>query len=115
MKNDFGHEKLKAYPISIKFVAVVAQITESAPRGHGKLVDQLNRAAISIPLNIAEGSGRTSLGDRKRFYAIARGSAMECVAILDVMRELGLIDNDSRERGRSLLHSVVRILSAICR
>ena len=90
-------------------------ILECVPRGHGKLLDQLERAAISVPLNIAEGSEKNSEADKKRFYAIARGSAMECVAILDVLLHLKLIDLETQEKGRGLLNTIVGILTSICR
>jgi four helix bundle protein len=57
-------------------------------RGEGDLKDQFRRASISIPLNIAEASGKVSPSDRGRFFAIARGSAMECAAILDCVQIL---------------------------
>lgn len=50
--------------------------------------NQLKRAALSIMLNIAEGSGRTSRLDQRHFYTIARGSAFEVAAILNLMEEL---------------------------
>jgi four helix bundle protein len=46
--------------------------------------DQWLRASQSMPLNIAEGNGKTADGDRRRFFEIARGSALECAAIQDV-------------------------------
>ncbi len=49
------------------------------------LKDQLKRAAISIVLNIAEGSSRFSYADRKNFLVISRGSAFECMAVLDII------------------------------
>ena len=56
----FGHEKFGAYRYSIEFAALATQIIEILPEGHAKLVDQLRRAAISISLNIAEGSGKNT-------------------------------------------------------
>ena len=112
--NMFGHEKLRAYPKSIEFVALTYAIVEKLPKGHGKLIDQLQRAAISVPLNIAEGSGKISESDKKRYYSIARGSAMECVAMLDVLYSLTLLDTQSRDLGRELLNEVVGILTVIC-
>ena len=112
---EFGHEKLKAYPLSIEFIALTASIGENLPKGHSKLLDQLQRAAASVPLNIAEGSGKTSAADKRRFYSIARGSAMECSAILDVFFHLKLIDSNVLQDGRTLLNSIVAILTSICR
>jgi four helix bundle protein len=56
--------------------------------------NQLRRASLSIMLNIAEGSSRFSNADRRDFYVIARGSAFECVAIFDFMKEEKLLDED---------------------
>ncbi|MDN5200165.1 four helix bundle protein [Fulvivirgaceae bacterium BMA10] len=54
--------------------------------------NQLQRAALSIVLNIAEGSGRSSSADKRNFYIIARGSVFECVAIFDFLREEQLMN-----------------------
>ncbi|SRR5260221_10096967 len=56
--------------------------------------DQLTRASLSTLLNIAEGTGRMSKASRRNFYVIARGSVFECVAIIEIMNEENLIDND---------------------
>ena len=110
----FGHEKLRAYQPSIEFVALASEVLDGISRGHSDLRDQLKRAAVSIPLNIAEGSGKTSQRDKQRFYPIARGSAMECAAILDVLYHLELINKGTREKGRASLNTVVGILTTIC-
>ena len=59
-------QKLDVYRCAIEFVAVTVGIQAAIPRGHGDLRDQLRRAAISVPLNIAEGSGRATEADASR-------------------------------------------------
>jgi four helix bundle protein len=80
----FDHEKLDVYRNSIAFCAWVGDflplITQKT-----SAKDQLDRASTSIPLNIAEGNGKFSVKDRARFLKMARGSALECAAALDVL------------------------------
>jgi four helix bundle protein len=54
----FGFQRLDAYQAATKHLGVVTRLVAKIPRGHGDLVDQLRRAALSVPLNIAEGSGK---------------------------------------------------------
>ena len=56
--------------------------------------DQLGRASFSIPLNIAEGSGKFSKKHRKHYFTIARASLFECVAVLDILSD----DNEITEK-----------------
>ena len=107
-----SHERLDVYQRSIEFLASALKIAEKLPRGQAPLADQLRRAAMSIPLNIAEGSGRPSASaDRTRFRSIARGSAMECGAILDVVRGLATTSELEWSQAKSLLVRVVERLS----
>jgi len=62
---NFDHEKLDVYKVSIDFVVMMDQIIEQFPRGRAYLADQFQRAATSIPLNIAEGAGEYSGGKRQ--------------------------------------------------
>lgn len=78
----FGHEKLDVYRISIEYVGWVYNFCENL-KGHRNAKDQILRASQSIPLNIAEGNGKATAGDRRRYFEIARGSAMECCAVQD--------------------------------
>jgi four helix bundle protein len=68
-------ENLEVYRRSVDFVDDVCAQTERFSRGYEFLVDQLNRAAVSIAANLAEGNGQLTKADRKHFFAIARGSA----------------------------------------
>ena len=80
-----GHEQLDVYRLSIEYVAWVFEKVENLTGTHRAARDQWIRASQSIPLNIAEGNGKTSGTDRRRYFEIARGSALECTAIQDVL------------------------------
>jgi four helix bundle protein len=84
MKIHFDHEKLEVYVQSIDFCGWVGGLLD-AVSVKAAAKDQLDRASTSIPLNIAEGNGKFSDADRARFLEIARGSALECAACLDVL------------------------------
>jgi four helix bundle protein len=79
------------------------------------LLDQLRRAASSILFNIAEAADRTGSADAARVYAIARGSAMECAAVLDALSVLKVVDGRTQQRGCELLEAVVAMLTKLCR
>jgi four helix bundle protein len=104
-------QRLDVYQRAIQFLALVTEIADSLPRGYAEQLDQLMRAAESVPRNIGEGAGRWSAADAKKHYKIARGEAMECAASLDVMRVRGLIATERYDQGIALLESVVRMLS----
>ena len=80
----FDHEKLDVYQESIRFVGWADSLLAAVPTGMA-VRDQLDRASTSIALNIAEGNGKFTAPDRCRFFDIARGSALECAACLDVL------------------------------
>src|SRR5947207_14935871 len=84
MKTYFDHEKLDVYREAIAFCAWAGELLNSIS-AKAAAKDQLDRASTSIPLNIAEGNGKFSAKDRARFLEIARGSALECAAALDVL------------------------------
>jgi len=84
-----GHTKLEVYSISRQFVKECYKaISEFPPEERYALTQQIKRAALSVHLNIAEGSSRKSDTERKRFYEIARGSLIEVDAALDVASDL---------------------------
>jgi four helix bundle protein len=80
------------------------------PRGNAGLADQLRRASLSIPLNIAEGYGKRSAAERCHHYDIARGSAHECGAVFDASKILRLLDDESFGHGKTLLVRIVSML-----
>ena len=107
----FEHERLDVYKTAIAFLALVDEILEHLPRGRGHLADQLERACTSITFNIAEGAGEFASLEKARFYRIARRSATECAAILDVCRIRKLVDEARLDAGRQLLLRSVAMLT----
>ncbi len=92
---NLNHKKLDVWQLAIKFVKNIYKITSSYPKDElFGLVSQTRRASVSISANIAEGSSRKSLIERKRFYEIARSSLVEVDNHLVIAKELGFI-NDS--------------------
>jgi four helix bundle protein len=87
--------------------------SENFTRGYGFLADQLNRAALSISANIAEGNGRFTKPDRKNFFGIARGSVQKCVPLLELARRRGLVTADDHEALKSQLEEIARMLSGL--
>jgi len=114
-RSPLDFERLDVYRCAIDFLALAVRITTHMPRGHGDLRDQLRRASTSIPLNVAEACGKTGNADRARFHAVARGSAFECAAILDVLLRFGVVAPEDVEQGKSLLSRIVAMLSKMCR
>jgi four helix bundle protein len=108
-------ERLDVYRCAIDFVALTSRITRRVPRGHAGLRDQLWRASTSVPLNIAEASGRTSAPDRVHFLVIARGSAFECAAIPDVLVRIAAVAPQDVDEAKTLLSRVVAMLTKMCR
>jgi four helix bundle protein len=113
----FGFQKLDVYRCSVTFLGVASTLAERVPRGHSALSDQLRRAALPVPLNIAEGSGKGTMEDReaRRFYAIARGSALECAAIIDALQALGFVRDNDANRPHELLGRMVSMLTRMAR
>ena len=110
----FGFQKLDVYRCATQFLAAAASISGAIPKGYSPLADQLRRAALSAPLNIAEASGR-SAGDARRAYAIARGSTLECAAILDALETLGFTAAAQLAKPRELLDRMVAMLTVLVR
>ena len=109
------HERLDVYHVAVEFFSLALRILDNIPKDRRELRSQLERAAMSVPLNIAEGSGKPSPPDRARFYAIARGSALECGALLDVSGLMGYATSIQVDDGKRLLGRIVSMLTRMCR
>ncbi|MCO5167524.1 MAG: four helix bundle protein [Planctomycetes bacterium] len=109
----FDHERLDVYHVALGFVVVANDIAQRLPRGRRYLADQLQRAATSVILNLAEGAGEYNPSEKARFYRMSKRSATECAAVLDVCKELRLVAPESHGGGRDLLLRIVSMLTRL--
>lgn len=87
--------KLKVYTIAKELVRSVYLMVDTFPmKEKYGLTDQLRRAVISIPSNIAEGLGRSTHKDKGHFMQIAYGSLMEVLAQVDIACDVGYISTE---------------------
>lgn len=108
----FGHERLDVYRAAIDYVGWAYHFCEEL-KGHRNAKDQLLRASQAIPLNIAEGNGKATEGDRRRYFEIARGSALECGAIQDVLQVCGALAAEENARRKATLDRIVAMLTKL--
>src|SRR5213078_540260 len=114
MKTYFDHEKLDVYQEAIAFCGWVGEFI-AATSAKAAAKDQLDRASTSIPLNIAEGNGKFSARDRARFLEMARGSALECAACLDVLVARRPATMESVMPAKERLVGIVQMLVGLLR
>jgi len=107
MKSYFDHEKLDVYREAIAFCGWVGKLLSEISV---KAAAKDHRASTSLPLNIAEGNGKFSDADRSRFLEIARGSALECAACLDVLVARNLIATERIVPAKEQLVRIVNML-----
>ena len=110
----FDHEKLRVYQEALQFAASV-ELTLERTKKSSTLHDQLDRARTSILLNIAEGNGRYTAADRCRFFDMARGSALEYAACLDLLAVKQLVSKEELQFNKASPEKVVSMLVGLIR
>lgn len=103
------HEKLVAYQEGLALAVKLSEKCDKEIRNYA-LKDQMSRAALSIPLNIAEGTARRTHKDRMHFFVIARGSTAECGAMLDMMHLRQQLDREEFDALKTKCHQVSTLL-----
>jgi four helix bundle protein len=109
----FDHKRLDVYKVAREFVMRADRIVHQLPVGRAYIADQLMRAAISIVLNIAEGCDEFSRRDKARFYRMAKRSASECSAVLDIITDLKLVAPQQAQEADKLLERIGAMLTAM--
>ncbi|UCF88823.1 MAG: four helix bundle protein, partial [bacterium] len=89
---DFMFRRLKVYQHAIRLAEKLeADCRLIRAKGNYPMSDQIRRAAMSVPINIAEGNGRSTSADKRRFFIIARGSCFESASLLELSEMLGYV------------------------
>jgi four helix bundle protein len=104
---------LDVYRAAIEYVGWSYRLCSELKAEQRAAKDPLLRAAQSIPLNIAEGNGKATEPDRRRFFEMARGSALECAAIQDVLEVCGALPREDNVKAKELLDRIVAILTRL--
>ena len=114
MEAKYSYKNLDAYKESKKLVKMVYGGLKAFPKEENyALCDQLRRAVISVPSNIAEGSGRTSSKDLAHFFEMSFGSLMEVDCQLDIAHDLGYITDDDALSAEKQIRVVASLLSGL--
>jgi four helix bundle protein len=111
----FEFQNWPVYRRALLFVKDSFRLCDQFPKDSATgLRDQFRRASQSIPLNIAEACSRYTSKDKANFWRVAKGSVFECVAILDLVKTLGLVERDTEELLIELEH-IGKMLSGLIR
>ena len=114
--DDFYYRKLNVYHLSVRLVKEVYQLTNNFPlQEKNGLTNQIQRAAISIPSNIAEGMGRFSIKERMHFIEIAYGSLMEVMCQLEIAESLSYITIEQLKSLETLVSEAAKMLIGLRR
>jgi len=112
----FIFEDFPVYKDALSFINEVNLLLETIPLNENRrIIDQLQRASMSISLNIAEGAGRFHANDKRNFYIMARGSVYECVACFQILLSKKLITEERYQFFYASLNNLAKQLSAMVR
>ena len=113
----FDLEKLDVYRVELAFITWVADflgdVAQSSVQRRRELIEQLDRASLSVLLNTAEGNGKRQGRLRAKYFDDARGSAFECAACLDASVAKRLASVDRVQPGKEMLARVVAMLTRL--
>lgn len=114
MEKKYNYKNLAAYKESKILVIEVYALLKKFPKEETyALCDQLRRAVISVPSNLAEGSGRTSSKDQAHFFEMAYGSLMEVSCQIDIAQELGYVTVQDVDLIEQHIGTIAALLSGL--
>ncbi|MBS2211604.1 four helix bundle protein [Carboxylicivirga mesophila] len=108
------YKEIHAWQKAMELVTDIYSITDSYPENEKfGLTNQIRRAAVSVPSNIAEGFGRNSLPDFIRFLNIARGSLFELQTQVEISLNLGFLARDNYGEIDAKTEEIAKLLNAL--
>jgi len=112
-----GHKDLIVWQKSMVFVNQVIDLVENLEtiRKHYRLIDQLEAAVTSIPMNIAEGKGRNSKKEYVHFLYIARGSLYETMTLLEIFLMRNWISSEHFQQLESQANELGKMINGLIR
>ncbi len=119
MKDDdtklFSFQKLKVWQKAILFAEKVIRTIDTlqTPRKHYRLIEQLESAATSVAMNIAEGKGRQTTKEFIQFLFIARGSLFEVITLLIIFQRLNWIKNEAVVDFQKMAEEIAKMINAL--
>ena len=111
---EYNYQRLEVYKVSKELVYLIYQLLKKYPSEEKfALCDQIRRAIISVPANIAEGMGRISAKEQKHFLEIAYGSLMEVQCFLDISKDLNFITSEDNELANSYIRRIAHMINKL--
>ena len=112
----FSFEKLEVWKRSLNFADAMFELADSLPRSYQfSLGEQLRRAALSIPTNVAEGSGRGSPKEQAYLYGVAKGSVYEVVSLLAMVGKRGCLEREAYRQQYQEADEIAAMLSGLAK
>ena len=111
----FSFQDLKVWQKAVLFAEKVIQAIDrlKTPRRHYRLIEQLESAATSVAMNIAEGKGRQTTKEFIQFLFIARGSLFEVITLLIIFQRLGWIQNDEVVDFMQMAEEITKMINSL--
>jgi len=112
----FKFERLKVWQRAVEFANVMFDMADALPQKYQfSLGEQLRRAALSIPTNIAEGTGRDNHKESRYFYAISKGSTYECVSLMVMIGKRGHLAREAYQQHSTEANEIAALISGLIR
>ncbi|MDR2937350.1 MAG: four helix bundle protein [Prevotellaceae bacterium] len=111
----FSFEKLLVWQKSMKFANNIVEVAENlnSPKQHYRLVEQIEACSVSVPQNIAEGSGCWSVKEYIHFLYIARGSLYECITLITLFQQRKWISAETENNLKTQALEIAKMLNAL--